>query len=292
MAVRNVSDIRQFIAAIEQCQANDVIEVLADLDWNEVVDEITTSVKLSAGTTISGVTINGNNHAIYNMTGGRISQSGVGVNLFAFGSSTNIMINGLSFLNCQMGSRNTNIIYGSGAVTIFNAVIQGKFKSAMFNGTGMTVRDSMITASLITNGTPLSNGSATSTPKWTNCWIKLDRCEYTFASSSARYAYNLDGCYVEGTIGFQSAPNTPNVFGNVNNSCINVAVFINAPTPDTFCTPTSGETGQSVNIINIDKIVSPTPLTENDSTTWVKCVTDEHMKNAEYLASIGFDIIP
>ncbi|MBQ2177471.1 MAG: hypothetical protein II453_21260 [Alphaproteobacteria bacterium] len=292
MAVRNVSNIRQFIAAIEQCQANDVIEVLADLDWNEVVDEITTSVKLSAGTTISGVTINGNNHTIYNMTGGRISQSGSGVNLFNFGSSTNITINGLSFLNCQMGSRSTNIIYGSGTTTVFNAVIQGKFKSAMFNGTGMTVRDSMITASLVTNGTPLANGSANATPKWKNCWIRLDNCEYTYASSSARYAYNLDGCYVEGTIGFQSAPNTPNVFGNVNNSCINVAVFIQVPTPETFCTPTSGETGQSVNIINIDKIVSPTPLTENDSTTWVKCVTDEHMKNAEYLASIGFDIIP
>lgn len=295
MAVRNVSNIREFIAAIEQCQANDVIEVLADLDWNEVVDNITATIKLSGGSTVSNVTINGNNHAIYNLTGGRISTSGSGVNIFQFGTSSvlasNITINNLSFLNCNMGSRTTHIIINSsgGSTTIYNAVIQGKFKSAMFQGSNVIVKDSMITCSLNPNARPLTTGSASSTPKWQYCWIKLDRITWSY-SSGQHFATNLTGCYVEGIVGIESAPNNPSMFINVDDSCINVSTFIQQPTTDTFCS----HSGDSVNIINIDKITSPTQyqLTEDDSTTWNKCVTDEHMKNAEYLAEIGFNIIP
>jgi hypothetical protein len=47
------------------------------------------------------------------------------------------------------------------------------------------------------------------------------------------------------------------------------------------------------NIINIDKISTDAgyTITEASSTNRNKCVTDEHMKDASYLASVGFDII-
>ena len=82
----------------------------------------------------------------------------------------------------------------------------------------------------------------------------------------------------------------------VNNSCINLTIHsVHRPAIDTLIQPggTSGGT-QSCNIINIDKITTDEgyELTEESSTTWNKCVTDEHMKNATYLATIGFDIIP
>lgn len=295
MAVYNVSSAIEFIEAFERCSTDDTIEVLADLDWNSVIDEVSQTIKMNNGAGVSNVTINGNNHSFKNLTSGRIPQSGSGRVIFSFGTSatpvTNVKINNLSFLNCQMGATITRIFHCLGDVTIYNAVIQGRFKSAMFQG-NVIVRDSMITCDVIDNGRPLYSGAASNTPKWQYCWIRLNSCSYEYSSSAESFASNLDGCYVEGSIGLINADSNPKVFNNTNNSCINVSAFVDSPTPNNFVVPTSSVYGQSASLINIDKLTSLTSLTEADSTTWVKCVTDAHMRDSEYLASIGFDIIP
>lgn len=285
MAVYNVSNMIGFIEAWERASGGDVIEVLADLDYNEVYDLVTSMISLNSGTAVADVTVNGNNHAIYNLANDRISQTGAGRIIFGMNaSSTDIKINSLSFLNCNMGANGGGIISATTGTTIYNSVIQGRFKSSCIYG-GCTVKDSMITFDHCT-GRTLSTTSANTSPKWSGCWIKFNNC--TFTADSSYYATNLSTCYLVGKLGVTSSSVDPKMFNNVKDSCINITGFFDSPTIPNFCKYSDG----SPSIINCTKLTSINPLTEADSTAYVKVVTDEHMKDAEYLADIGFNIIP
>lgn len=285
MSTYNVSSMIGFIEAWERASGGDVIEVLADLHYDDVYDIVTSTISLNGGTAVADVTINGNNHAIYNIANDRVQQSGAGRIVFGMNtSSTDIKINSLSFLNCNMGANGGAIISGSTGTTIYNSVVQGRFKSSCFYG-GCTVKDSMITFDHCM-GRTLSTTSANTSPKWSGCWIKFIDCAFT--ADSSYYATNLNTCYLEGTLGVTSSSDDPKMFNNVNDSCINITGFFHSPTIPNFCKYSVG----SPSIINCTKLTSIHPLTEADSTTNVKIVTDEHMKDAEYLADIGFNIIP
>lgn len=284
MATYNVNTMQQFNDAIAGAGSGDIIEVNSDLDWNDVFDTQTTRVVLAGGDTINGLTINGNNHAINNLTKGMISGAGLGI--FNFGGSTNIKIDSLSFLNCQLGGGSIQIIYSYGSCTIKNAVIQGKFKSAIFKGSGFKITDSMITCTY-SRGSQVFGGLGGQNPSYNYCWIYLDDCVYEYAGSA--YFVGLNGCYIEGKLGITSAPDSPNVFAHVNNCCINCTVNpLNDPVLSEFITTPSGSDTLPT-IINITKIPALSDFSETQN---VKLVTDEQMKDAEYLASIGFDIIP
>lgn len=288
MATYNVNTAHEFCNAIAGAQSGDIIEINSDLDWNDEVETVTETIKLSGGDTITGLEINGNNHAFYNLTTGRLPTSGAGVNIFNFGHSTAIKINGLSFLNCNMGSKSTNIINCIGGCTISNSVIQGKFKTSPFYGT-ISIRDSMITVSRGT-GQSLSAGSATTSPKYKYCWIRLDDCRWEYNSNvGSVYAFNLDTCYIEGKLSIASAPANLAVFRNINNSCINTTIFMQDETLASFITASDGEGGPSPTILNTDKM---TFLQGQTETNRFKLVTDTQMRDAEYLANIGFDIVP
>lgn len=286
MATYNVNTMQQFNDAIAGAGSGDVIEVNSDLDWNDVFDTQRTRVTLSGGDTINGLTINGNNHTIYNLTKGMIT--GINFGIFDFGASTNIKIDSLSFLNCAFGSTSEQIIYCYGSCTVKNAVIQGKFKGPIFRGSGMLITDSMITVSYST-GSPVFSGLGGQNVSYRYCWILLDNCIHNYNNVS--YFSGLDGCYIEGKLGLVSAPDSPKVFANVNNCCINCTVNpLNEPVLSDFISVSSSSPfGQSPTIINITKIPA---LSDFSDTQYVKLVTDEQMKDAEYLASIGFDIIP
>ena len=290
MATYNVNSAHEFCSAIAGAQSGDIIEINSDLDWNDEVESVTDTIRLSDGDTITGLEINGNNHAFYNLTSGMIPTTGSGVNIFNFGKSTAIKINGLSFLNCNMGSKSTHIINCIGGCTISNSVIQGKFKTVPFYGSNdIKIRDSMITVSHAT-GQSLSAGSGTSTPHFKYCWIRLDDCRWEYNPNvGSAYAFNLEGCYIEGKLSIASAPTNLAVFRNVNNSCINTTIFLQDETLASFITATDGEDGPSPTILNTDKM---TFLQGQTGTNRFKLVTDAQMKDAEYLADIGFDIVP
>lgn len=287
MAVRNVSTMAQFIEAFRSVVTDDTIEILSDLNFDDVYNDFTSTVNMGGGVRANNVTINGNNHAIYNFSTGSIT--GTSVNLFSCGSST-VTMNNLSFLNCNCGSTVVRLfsVSSSGSLLINNAVIQGRFKNNFF-GNSIIIRDSMITLDHC-SGKTLTTGTATTSAKWQNCWFRLNKCQYAY--NSGAWGYNIDSCYMEGNLSVTSAPTSYTILGNVNDSCINLDMYIENPLPDSIISSSSGASGQSPNIINISKIISPNPMTEQDSTTWVKCVTDEHMKDAEYLANIGFNIVP
>lgn len=285
MAVYNVSSMTSFIESWERASGGDVIEVLVDLDYNEIYDSITSMISLHGGTAVADVTVNGNNHVIYNLSNDRISAIGAGRYVFGMHtSSTDIKINNLSFLNCNMGAYNGGIMYATLGTTIYNSVIQGRFKGSCFYG-GCIVKDSMITFDHCT-GRTLSTTTANTSPKWTGCWIKFNNC--TFTADSSYYATNINTCYLVGKLSVTSSSTDPKMFNNVKDSCINITGFFDSPTLTNFCKYSDG----SPSIINCTKLTSINPLTEADSTVYVKVVTDEHMKDAEYLADIGFNIIP
>jgi len=299
MATYNAANMVQFNEAIKSCTDGDTIEVLADLDWNDVVDNVTATIKLGNVTTpftTHGVVINGNNHRIYNMTGNRISSQTYGTYIYDFHSSK-AQINDLSFLNCDFGYKDTVIIFSSGSTTdisINNCVLQGRFKYTMFkgrNGSTFNLNNCMITCNW-SDYSPFKTATGIA-PLFNYCWIRLTDYNAYNAGTGVSYAENLNGCYIDGKLNYVSSGNTPRFLYAVQNSCINVEVNAYQTNDiDVFIVPATGAT--ACNIINIDKIstYSGYELTEEDSSTMNKCCTDTHMKDANYLASVGFDIIP
>lgn len=283
MAVFNVSTMLGFIETFTQVSGGDTIEILADLDWNDVYNTVTQQTALSS--TLDDLTINGNNHAMYNLANDKITSTSIGRTIFTFGNSTNIKINNLSFLNCNMGAYSGAIIYANRTTTIYNTVVQGRFKGACFFGGGITVKDSMLTFDHC-DGRPMSGTSSGASVQWESCWIRFNDCSLTYDNNF--YVYKLKTCYLEGKISIATSSTDPKVFSGVEDSCINISGYFHSPTVANFCVAT----GALSNIVNCSKLTSVTPLTEADSTLYVKIVTDEHMKDAEYLAGIGFNIIP
>ena len=284
MATYNINTTQELINALAGVSGGDIIEINSDLDWNDVYETQRTMVTVNGGEAIDGLTINGNNHTLFNITKGLISS---GVAIFDFAGCTNVKIDSLSFLNCALGSSSKPIINCYGSCTLKNSVIQGKFKGTMFRGSGMTVRDSMITVNYST-GSPVFSGAGGQNARYRGCWILLDHCTFEYASGG--YFAVVDTCYIEGNLGITSGPDDPKIFTSANNCCINCTVSpLQEPTLSGFISTATGEAGQSTNIINTDKIPA---LRDFESSTWVKLVTDEQMKDAEYLATIGFDIIP
>lgn len=297
MATRNVTDVSSLITAIRECESNDTIEILNDIDWNDdAAYALRSSVRLGgSSTTLSNVKINGNNHAIYNMNPLNIVAGTYGTFIFDVGGSQ-VTVENLSFLNCDFGLKETCIFGGSAVAntTIKRAVVQGMFKYAMFKGRsgGMTIDSCMITCDR-SDGRPLMANGGTS-PTFKNCWIRLGSgCAF----NGNKYVDNLNTCYIEGSVRLTptSGTLTPKIFTNVQNSCINLSFYVphasggQITINDIIEPVTSG----GVNIINVDKITTDEGygVTEADSTSLNKLVTDAHMKDASYLSSVGFDII-
>ena len=294
---RNVTDVSTLITAIRECENDDTIEILADIDWNDdAAYALRSSVRLGGSSaTLSNVKINGNNHAIYNMSPLNIAAGTYGTFIFDVGGSQ-VIVENLSFLNCDFSLKET-CIFGCSSVantTIKRAVVQGMFKFAMFKGRsgGMTVDSCMITCDR-SDGRPLMASSGTS-PTFKNCWIRLGSgCAF----NGNKYVDNLNTCYIEGSVRLTptSGTLTPKIFTKVQNSCINLS--FNVPhasggqtTIDDIIEPV---TGGGVNVVNVEKISTDEGygVTETDSTALNKLVTDAHLKDASYLASVGFDII-
>lgn len=297
MATRNVTNVSTLITAIKECESNDTIEILNDIDWNDdAAYALRSSVRLgNSSATLSNVKINGNNHAIYNMNPLNIAAGTYGTFIFDVAGSQ-VTVENLSFLNCDFGLKETCIFGGSAVAntTIKRAVVQGMFKYAMFKGRsgGMTIDSCMITCDR-SDGRPLMASSGNS-PTFKNCWIRLGSgCAF----NGNKYVDNLDTCYIEGSVRLTptSGTLTPKIFTKVKNSCINLS--FNVPhasggqtTIDDIIEPV---TGGGVNVINVEKITTDEGygVTEADSTALNKLVTDAHMKDASYLSSVGFDII-
>lgn len=282
MAVIQVSSMQGLIDALQSIESYTTIEIMNDLDFNDVVATLTTAVLIpvdgSSASLTSDITINGNNHVIYNLDNASVSTA-----LFQFRYCQNVSINDLSLLNCHCTKSSTRLITSTANyyIDFHNVVIQGRFYYAPF--TYCRFYDSMLTFDHCTS-------TLASSSVYTRCWIKFIGCSST--SGSTGIFNNADQCYFTGDYGYTSATASKPLMHTINNCCINVMFTIinsGALTLDNLFKYTSTTT--QINIINSEKIVFAVSSALED-TEMCKLVTDEQMKNAEYLADLGFDIIP
>lgn len=303
MAVFNAANMLQFNDAIKNCADGDTIEILADLDWNDVAVDVTQTIILGNSSSVSfatnGITINGNNHAIYNLTGNLIRSGTYGTHVYDF-HNAKANINNISFLNCDFGFKDSDIIWSSGNSTniqINDCVFQGRFKYAPFKRGGANTGTIQLNRCMFTcnfsDFSPFRVATGGAPSLWSYCWIRLADYNAFNAGSGSTYAENFFGCYIEGKLNYiTSATSGFRVFRYLENCCVNLE--FNAQQETNIDTLVTLQTGATIkNVINIDKISTDAgySITEESSTNINKCVTDEHMKDASYLASVGFDII-
>lgn len=282
MAVIQVSSMQEFISALQGVSSYTTIEVMSNLDFNDVVNQITDqTLNFPSDYTdlTSDITINGNGHAIINVEG-----AGFNPTVFRFMNCQNVVINDLSFLNCHITKSTTALITANttsvNTITINNSVIQGKFYGYPFGS--CTLNDCMITFSQCQG--IMSNQYC----NFNRCWIKFDKC--TAKAKTTGIIYNCNQCYFTGVVGYTDMLTSTKVMGSLNNCCVNVT--FNLVNSDVMTTQQIfGAVQDMLTVINKEKIQLAIH-SELEDTTYLKLVTDEQMKNAEYLADIGFDIIP
>lgn len=284
MPVINITSMQGLIDALQSIASYTTLEILNDLDFNDVVSTLTTAISIPTGGSSSNITsditINGNNHAIYNLDNGAVTSA-----LFQFKYCQNVTIKDLSFLNCHCTKENTRLISSTSStytINFNNVVVQGRFYYAPF--TYCHFYDSMLTFNYCNNTMGINN------TYYTRCWIKFVKCNCR--SNTIGMFANADQCYFTGEWGYTNASSSNPLMSGIENCCINVRfTIINSSALVSSTLFRYGGSTTKTSIVNTDKLLFSVS-SEMEDLTMVKFVTDEQMKNAEYLAEIGFDIIP
>lgn len=283
MPVINITSMQGLIDALQGIASYTTLEIMNDLDFNDVVATVTSAILIptdgSSTHLTSDITINGNGHAIYNLDNASVSNA-----LFQFRYCQNVSINDLSFLNCHCTKSSTRLITGTSSnyvIDFHNVVIQGRFYFAPFNYCHFY--DSMLTFNYC-------NAVLSSNSSYTRCWIKFVKCNST--SNTSGILTNLDTCYLTGEWGYTNATASTPLMSTIDNCCINVRFTVINSNPLTLANLFKyTSTTTKINIINSEKFTFAVSSVLED-TAMCKLVTDAQMKDDEYLAGLGFDIIP
>lgn len=288
----NVATFEQFVDALTSIETGDVINITADLDFNTWLPSSGLTFPLhcpSDSHQVENVVINGNGHTIYNLSN---SNSNGNNGTFAFHVLTGkecIQINNLNFLNCSCMSEKpvftVNINQNTyPSIGIYDSTIQGAFSFSPFYNNFWCVR-CMIT--IQSNKGSFVTSADNTNPIYKQCWIYLNNISKT---STRAILPKLDQCYVKGSINYAAlgAANQLTITTSCQNSCINVSADV---TPFSFNVPLSTivrQQGDKKTIVNTDKLVGTTASTD----VRLIAVTDEQMRDADYLFNIGFEILP
>ena len=276
MARYDVSTWEQFVQAWRDTIGGDIIEVNADLDVNDAIPP--SEIDDHSGDNHGTVTINGNGHTLYNLSGGN-PYSGV-----IFDSTYQLHVfNRLNIQNMDL-TRPSFLGYSSDSRVVFNDCnIQGRASGVPFFQGYVTLNRCTCTFTNTTSVITESNGN------FTYCWIWLKNCRKTWDGSGKALVRHLNTCYIKGDVTYRNGESVySDTAEDVQNCCFNVTITasqFSGVTADYFCYNASGK----LTIINIDKLPSGTTASADPQAI---AVTDEQMKDADYLASIGFDIVP
>lgn len=285
MSTINVGDWNGFVTALTQATSGDEINITNDIDVQNYVQDFTRSIHVAD---IAELTINGNNYTIKNIANINFGSSDYH-EIFLFTSNTTCHINNLNFSNVWLTSKSTCLFrtYNNTFDKIFvnNSTINIKTKTQIGFGGGLVFENCMITFNQCT-GTLGATQSAGANPKFRDCWIRFNDWHEVPIGTDYPAFRNLNRCYLEGNLAFRDPTAVHKLFG-CSSCCVNVSCLILGF--DDVDTLIETNSDSLPNVINTTKI--PALATES-STTFNKLVTDEQMKNAEYLASVGFDIIP
>ena len=238
------------------------IEIMADLDCNDM--PFSTPISNPSGVK---VTINGNQHNIWNIS----TESVVGGALIRNGTNKIVTWNKVNFGNINR-IEDYEIFSGNS-----NAVME--FYDCTFVGKGFSLANSSrFYRSAITWTGARGNGTAFPRTSFYNCWLHV---EITHTKNNTAVEFNsFDSCYVEGKI--EGADDTITSAGaiasTINNSVINIESDL-----------TRSNMTQSTQYISVFNKTKMPNSTSNIAD--LKGVTDDQMKDANYLSSIGFNIV-
>lgn len=276
MARYDVSTWAQFVQAWRDTVGGDMIEINADLDVND--DIPASQIYDHEGAGSGTITINGNGHTLFNLAGGN-PNAGV-----IFDSTWQAHIfNRLNLQNMDL-TRPAFLGYSNGSRVTFNDCnIQGRSSGVPFFSSYITLNRCTCT---------FTNTISVITENQCNfayCWIWLKNCRKTWNGSGAALIRHLNTCYIKGDVSYGSGSEIySDAVEDVQNCCFNVAVNasqFSGVTADYFCYNASGK----LTIINMDKLPSGTTASADPQAI---AVTDEQMRDANYLFGIGFDIVP
>lgn len=253
----SVSTWDQFVAAY---QSNDdgVIELLADIDAND--NQLTTSI-----TRPRAKTINGNGHAIYN-----VSTDAV-VNSPLFRSTANA----LTINNCKLYNwyriENQPFFWSSDTYhAVFNDC-----EIVMKCTQPLAERTDISRCSLTWSG--IKDNSVGHTCRAYNSWLKIDGVLTTTNASKSLWG-TLDNSYIEGTINHATLSTFSfKMCNDLTSAVINITT--NASNATSF--PSSGLTS----VFNATK--APNFVAAGNTLS----VTDAQLKDAQYLYDAGFNIV-
>ena len=268
--VYNVTTWEQFLRAFTISHDtgdpdDDVIEIMADMDWNEV----TMNNPIYAG---AKKVINGNNHTIYNLHDGSnvrspIIRNGDGNNHPFY----NVTWNKTNFDNLYVIQGDNGAFWGSNAKDIvFNdctfvcKCLKEIFRFCTLNRCAITFEN------LSANNKPFEYVTSNF------CWYNVKIRKTATADTSSIFK-SMNTCYIEGKI--LCGATHAGTLGQLTNCCVNVQTDV----PMYKITIASSST---ITVYNTDKIPSVT----NPTATAIG-VTDAQMHDAQYLESIGFAII-
>lgn len=289
-----VSTVEQFLTALQSAVDGSIIELANDIDFNNWIPPANQTYPIhvpSDATQLGDLTINGNGHTIYNLANFRPSA---GSSLFYLHTLItgvdHIKFNNINFLNVACTNDDIPLFssnFNSGAsaethpISFNDCTIQGVFNSPF----GNSVYFARCMMTLQSSRNAIESQFNNRKPYYYMCWIWL---KDVIKWNNNPFLTHLDTCYVQGQKTQQAANTNNTFFTNCINSCINFTANITQSTPalSTVVQAAAGTT--KINIVNTDHLTG----TAASTSTAIVGVTDEQMKNAQYLFDIGFDILP
>lgn len=273
MARYDVSTWDEFVNAWKNVDGNDTIEVNADLDVN---DNIPDSSILMVNHSVAGaVTINGNGHTIYNVSGG---------GSMVFENTYHVTtINSLNFQNISLTTPLFRGYSFEAQLYINDSNIQGRDTALFFVGYVNFDRCTLTLTNTRSQITPDMENNV----YFTRCWIYFRSCKKTWNGGDTPLIRNANTCYLKGNIDMTGISNT-NIVSNVNNSCVNVTVT-GVTVENIPLTRYVYDSSGLMTIVNTSKL---NPDTSASDESLIKGVTEAQMKDANYLFDLGFDIVP
>lgn len=245
--------------------ANNEINLTADIDANNY--PVSSPIVIA-----TNVTVNGNDHAIYNLQAGSSNINGI------FEAATTPTFNNVKFLNifCTIP---TGVFYSSGIEAYL-------FRDCEFQGAGNLLFRRVAAYRCSVAWQVIGAGELVESPNATfqDCYLNVKKTykgnDTASMFSGLSTVVDMSGCLLEGE-GYNETGSTVPMFRSTGISTSNV---INVETTGDFSIPAMNTT--NISIINTSVMETP-PAAVNG----VAQVNADQFRDVDYLQSIGFSII-
>ena len=245
----------EFLAAYESA-SDTVIELMADIDANDNLPDKFYYRPVSK-------TINGNGHTIYNIS----TQAVLNNPIFRADGGSALIFSNCNLYNCYR-IENHPIFWSSDTYRV-------QFQDCKITGRGLqhiAERATFQRSSYSWSG--IKTSSVGKLLSFINSWVKIDAA-LTATSTGDGFAGGLNNSYLEGTVTYTSETFNLKVCNSVDSSVVNLT------TTATSANFPSGNTS----VYNSTKAPNFA-----DAGAFIG-VTDSQLKSANYLSSIGFNIV-